>query len=99
MALKALMLRKKLDDAKKQLDALRAKSEDFAIREAELEQSVSEATTEEEQQTVEAAIEQFDADKAENENEITKLSERVSELEKELAETEEKQETKPAEDT
>ena len=98
MALKALMLRKKLDDAKKQLDALRAKSEEFAIREAELEQSVSEATTEEEQQTVEAAIEQFDADKAENENEITKLSERVSELEKELAETEEKQETKPAED-
>ena len=98
MALKALMLRKKLDDAKKQLDALRAKSEEFAIREAELEQSVSEATNEEEQQTVEAAIEQFDADKAENENEITKLSERVSELEKELAETEEKQETKPAED-
>ena len=35
MALKALMLRKKLNDAQKALEELRAKSEDFATREAE----------------------------------------------------------------
>ena len=56
MALKALMLRKKLNDAQKALEELRAKSEDFATREAELEQSINEASTDEEKQAVEAAI-------------------------------------------
>ena len=47
MALKALMLRKKIDDKKKELEALRA-SNDFAKREAELEASINEAETDEE---------------------------------------------------
>ena len=46
--LKTLMLRKKLDDKKKLLEELRKKAEGFAIREADLEQSITEAETEEE---------------------------------------------------
>lgn len=98
MALKALMLRKKLNDAQKALEAARAKTEAFATREAELEQAISEASTEEEQQAVETAVTEFEAEKAENENEIKTLSERVSALEKELSETEEKQNTPPPAD-
>ena len=98
MALKALMLRKKLNDAQKALEAARAKTEAFATREAELEQAIAEASTEEEQQAVEAAVTEFEAEKAENENEIKTLSERVSALEKELSETEEKQNTPPPAD-
>lgn len=96
--LKALMLRKKLNDAQKALEAARAKATALATREAELEQDISEASTEEEQQAVEAAVTEFEAEKAENENEIKTLSERVSALEKELSETEEKQNTPPPAD-
>lgn len=97
MALKVLMLRKKLDDAMKELEALRNK--DFATREAELEQAIAEAQTEEEQQTVEEAITAFDTEKAENEANIQTLSERVSALEKELAECEVKQDAPVPVDT
>ena len=98
MALRSLMAKKNLDDAKKQLEELRAKATAFATREAELEQAISEASTDEEKQTVEAAIEEFEDEKAENENEIKTLSERVSALEKELSETEDKQNTPPPAD-
>lgn len=91
--LKALMIRKKLNDAQKELEALRAKSEELAKREAELEADIAAASTEEEQQAVEAAVAEFEAEKTENENNINSLSERVADLEKELAETEEKQNT------
>ena len=40
MALKALLLKKKLDESRKALDALRAKDADFEKREAELAQSI-----------------------------------------------------------
>ena len=96
--LKALMLRKKLNDVQKQLEEARAKATALATREAELEQDISEASTEEAQQAVEAAVTEFEAEKAENENEIKTLSERVSALEKELSETEEKQNTPPPAD-
>ena len=56
MALHALMLRKKIDDLKKLLDERRTKAEALAIREAELEQAIEEASTDEKKQTVEAAI-------------------------------------------
>ena len=40
MALRALMLRKKLTTKQKELEALRAKSETLQTREAELEQAI-----------------------------------------------------------
>lgn len=91
--LKALMFRKKLDDAKKLLDEARAKREDFKTREAELEQAIYEASTEEEQQTVEAAISDFETEKAANKAEINNLSAQVEELERQLKETEAKANT------
>ena len=96
MALKSLMLRKKLNDAQKELEEARTKATALVTREAELEQAISEASTEEEQQTVEAAVAEFETEKAENDAEIKSLSKRVSALEKELAETEDKQNTTPA---
>ena len=88
--LKALMLRKKLNDVQKLLEANRAKAAELKTREAELEQDINAAETEEEQQAVEAAVAEFETEKAENEAENTKLTEQVEELERELQETEQK---------
>ena len=95
MAIKALMLRKKLDDAKKKLDELRAGAAALATREAELEQAIAEASTDEEQQAVEAAVAEFETDKAENDKETAELEKQCEDLERELAETEEKTNTPP----
>lgn len=91
--LKALILRKKLTDVQKELEVLRTTASEFEKREAELEADIAAATTEEEQQAVEAAVAEFERDKAANEEEMKTLSERASALEKELAEIEEKQTT------
>ena len=40
MALKALLLKKQIDNKKKALDALRAKSAEFETREAQLTQAI-----------------------------------------------------------
>ena len=93
--LKALMLRKKLDDVKKQLEALRAKSEEFATREAELEADIAEASTDEEKAAVEEAIDKFEAEKSENEEQAKALEKECEDLERELQETEQKTNTPP----
>lgn len=95
MALKALMLRKKIDDAKKQLDELRTKADALAIREAELEQAIAEAETDEEKQAVETAISEFEAEKAENTEQTKALEKQCEDLERELTETEQKANTPP----
>ena len=95
MALKALMLRKKIDDAKKQLDELRTKADALAIREAELEQAIAEAETDEEKQAVETAISEFEAEKAENTEQTEALEKQCEDLERELSETEQKANTPP----
>ena len=73
MALKVLMLRKKLNDAKKALETLRAKDADFATREAELEKAIEEANTDEERAAVEEAVTAFETEKAEHETEAGNL--------------------------
>ena len=100
--LKTLLLRSKIDAAKKALEALRAKDADFEKREAEIAQAIEEASQMEEgeakieaQRTVEEAVEQFDADKAAHDEEKTKLEESIGEMEKELAEAEKDQDTTP----
>lgn len=47
-ALKVLILRKNLNDAKKALEELQKKSDEFEKREAEIAQSIDEAESEEE---------------------------------------------------
>ena len=73
MALKAIMLRAKLDKKNKELDALREKDADFTKRESELEAAIAEAQTEEEQQTVSDAVDQFETEKEAHEAAKTSL--------------------------
>lgn len=87
MALRALMLNKKLASAKKSLEEARAKLAEFETREAEIEQAIAEAETDEEKAAVEEAVEGFDAEKAEAEAEVENLEAEVEKLEKELQET------------
>lgn len=95
MALKALMIRKKLDEKKKNLEALRAKDADFEKREAELEQAIDEAETDEEKAAVEEEVEKFEGEKAEHEEAKADLEKEVGELENELQETEKANEPEP----
>lgn len=90
MALKSLMLRKKIEDKKKQLEELRAAS-DFTIREAELEKSIEEAETDEEKAAVDEEIDKLEAEKKEAEEKIKGLEKEVEDLETELAGIEEGQ--------
>lgn len=88
--LKALMLKKKIDERNKQLQALRDAAADFKKREAELAADIEEAATatEEEQKAVEEAVESFEAEKQTNADEIKRLEGEIEELENELKETE-----------
>jgi HK97 family phage major capsid protein len=96
MALKALMLRKRLNDANKQLEALRAKEAELVTREAELTASIEEAETEEERSAVEEAVDSFEADKAANDTAKAELEGQISQLEEELRAEEAAQDTTPA---
>lgn len=95
MALKALMLRKKIDQKKKELETLRAKDAEFTTREAELETAIAEAETDEEQRTVTEEIDSFNADKEAHETLKGDLEREVGELEEELAAEERAQDTTP----
>lgn len=95
MALKVLMLRKKIDGAKKELEALRAKNADFEKREQELEQAIGEAETEEETQAVEESIADFEKEKETHATEVAALESTIADLEKDLAEEEARQDTTP----
>ena len=97
MALKALILRKKIDDAKKKLDALRAKDAEFESRHAEIVKAIEEAETEEDTATVEEAADAFEGEKKAHEDEKNSLDEEIRELEAELEKEEEAQDTEPKE--
>ena len=86
MGLKGLMLRKKLDEKRVELEELRKQGEGFQTREAELEAAIDEAKTEEEKTAVEAAVEQYDKDKDANEASVTALEGEIKEIEAEVAE-------------
>lgn len=91
MALKALLLRSKLDAKNKELEALRAKDAGFATREAELEAAVNEMTEEtpaEDREAVEAEVESFQQEKDEHEKAKGELETEVAELEASLEEEE-----------
>lgn len=91
MALKALMLRKKLNDKQAALEALRSRDAEFETREAELTAAVEEASTDEEQAAVEEEVDKFEKEKADHEEERQGLLKDISDLEAELAEEEREQ--------
>lgn len=82
MALKALMLRKRISDLRTSLNDL--KNVNFDVREAEIEKSIEEANTDEEKSAVEAAVEAFETEKADNESKKSELEREIGELENEL---------------
>ena len=88
MALKALMIRRSLDIKKGLLVDLRKRTEEFNTREADLESSIAEVETPEEQTTVEAAIEQYEAERQAHNSEVSALEGEIAELEGQLQEIE-----------
>ena len=88
MALKAIMLRNRIDKKMSELEELRKKDEEFLNREAELETAINEAVTEEEQQVVSEQIDAFDTEKTEHEESKTRLQGEIDDLEAQLTETE-----------
>ena len=88
MALKILMLRSKMDRLNKELEALREKDAEFATREAELEQAVSEAATEEEEKVVAENVEQFEAEKHAHDERKSALEQEINEIEGQIKEIE-----------
>ena len=99
MAIRAIILRKKITDAKKELESLKNvretladKADKLTEREAEIVKAVDEVTSEEEQKAVEEAADAFDAEKTaldnetvENEQKIVDIEKDVEEMERELA--------------
>lgn len=94
MALKILMLRSKMDRLNKELEALREKDAEFATREAELEQAVAEAATEEEEKVVADNVEQFETEKQAHDERKSALEQEISEIEGQIKEVEEKAPTR-----
>lgn len=92
--LKALMLRKKIEEAEKRAAELKTKLEERKTREAELEQAITEAQTEEERATVTEAVQEYENGEEEAkaaESETASLAEEVERMKAELAALEEKQ--------
>lgn len=97
MALRALMLRSKIEKKTEELNALRDKDADFQQREGELETAISEAETDEEQNAVQKEVEKFEKDKAAHEASKSALETKISELEAELADVEKEPPATPTE--
>ena len=88
MALKILMLRSKMDRLNKELETLREKDAEFAAREAELEQAVNEAATEEEEKVVAENVEQFEAEKQAHDERKNAIEQEIGEIEGQIKEIE-----------
>lgn len=85
MALKQIMLSRKIEQKKEELRSLMEKDSAFQTREAELEQAIAEAVTEEEQKAVEEEVDAFDSEKTAHEEAKDALKSEISGLEEELA--------------
>lgn len=94
MALKALMLRSRINAKSSELAELQAKDADFANREKELRALIEEAKGQgaEERAFVEAEVDKFDAEQNEHEKAKAALENSIKTMEAELEELEAKQE-------
>lgn len=84
MALKALMLRKKIDTRNRSLEELLKKDAEFEARRKDLETSINEAATDEEMEAVREAIDAFESEKNAHDKEKTDLEEEIRGLEADL---------------
>lgn len=95
MALKALMLRKKIDLKKKERSALDDQLKALEQREAALEDDINEVNTEEEEQAVQESVDQLIEEKEKLEETVDALDTAIKELEDELDALEEAQNAEP----
>ena len=93
MALRALLLGKKIQTKRTELEKLNDQKAELEKRSADLEQAIEEAETEEEQQAVEEEADKLESEIAENEEARTSLEKEIGDLEQQLAEEERKQDT------
>lgn len=104
MALRALMLRRSIDNKKKELEQLRGKEAAFKKRETELEAAiaeVTEATDEEQQKAVEEEVAKYEAEKSAFDKAKDECAAAIDRLEEELKGIEEAAPTEepPTEET
>lgn len=83
--LKQLMINKKIEQRKAELQTLRETSNVFQTREADLMGAIDEAGTEEEIKTVESEIEKLESEKSQNQEQANALESEIEELERELS--------------
>lgn len=86
MALKVLVLRKRIEPLQAELEQLRTAASSFEAREAELEQAINEAATDEEREVVETLVSEFEQTRETNASEQTRISGEIAELERQIAE-------------
>nr|DAJ89467.1 MAG TPA: major capsid protein [Caudoviricetes sp.] len=91
MALKAIMIGRKLELKRSALAELTAKDAEFETRSAEIEKAIGEATTDEEQSAVEEAMTKYTEDLDAHNAEKEKLSAEIEGLEKDLEDAEKDQ--------
>lgn len=89
MALKVLLLRKKLTDMQTSLADLERTVQGFETREAELAADIEAAQTDEERSVVEAAVESFEQERSQNTTAIEQLRTDIAEMENQIREAEE----------
>lgn len=85
MALRAIMLRHKIDAKKQELNALREKDADFEKREKELEQAIEEAENDEQRSAVETEVNNFETEKRAHDESKATLEREIQGLEADLA--------------
>ncbi|WP_346961116.1 phage major capsid protein [Faecalicatena contorta] len=86
MALKQIMLAKKIQDKEVILEGLRAKSTEFETREKELEKAINEAATDEERQTLDGEVDKFTEERDSHQSALEKAELELEELRGELNE-------------
>lgn len=84
MALKVLLLRKKLTDKQTELRTLEKAAEGFEAREQELAADIEAAQTEEERSAVESAVDAFEAERSDNDQQRAAVRADIEALEAEI---------------
>lgn len=95
MALKALLLKRQIDEKRGRLTELSARTEELKSREAELEAALEEAKTEEELRSVSELVDAFTAEQQQHRDAVSAMEEEVAAAEAELRALEERQTPPP----
>ena len=84
MALRTLVLNKRIHEKRERLTQLEATREELRSRETQLESDIEAAQTDEERAAVDEAIETFDREQNENNEQISAIEGEIADLEREV---------------